>query len=103
MVFPIGSFALGLPKGFCRPGFETSGERLCRNVIDIRLWVSGTHPAWDKCNVPVWAMQDTEDGFLFVRTYQPRLNITYVDVVENGTMDMVPNAINVGEFVNEID
>jgi len=97
----IGHIALGLPKGFCCPGFETSGNRNTRNTIDIRMWVVGTKPGWDRFNVPVWAM--VVDGFLFIRTYQPRLNSTFVDVVEGGTLAMVPQALNVSEFIDEID
>ena len=48
-----------------------------------------------------WAMM--EDGYLFVRTYSPRLNRTFLDIVEGGTMELVPGAVNVGEFVEEID
>lgn len=52
-------------------------------------------------NVAVWAME--KDGFLFVRTYIPRINVGFVDVVDGGTMDMVPNAINASEFYEDID
>jgi len=95
----VGSFALGLPKGFCRPGFDSNGEN--RNKMDIRLWKAGNVPAWDKFNVAVWAME--RDGFLFVRTFAPRVNQTWVDVIDGGTLAMCPNAINVGEFYDEID
>lgn len=92
------SFALGLPKGFNRPGFD--GEMHYRNKIDVRLWEKGTSPEWDRLNVPVWAME--QDGFLFVRTYAPRLNLSWVDVIEGGTLNMC-KAINVAEFIDEID
>ena len=82
--------ALGLPKGFNKPGFTT--DRLC---------LKDTHPGWDRLNVPVWAME--KDGFLFIRTFAPRINFSCVDVIEGGTLDMVPNAINVAEFYEEID
>lgn len=96
------SIALGLPKGFCKPGIDWSQEPLrARNTMDIRLWIAGTKPEWNRLNVPVWAMVD--DGFLFVRTFAPRVNMSWVDVIEGGDLSMVPNAINVGEFVSEID
>ena len=68
------SIALGLPKGFNRPGSGPRDEQL--NRMRIRLWSGGARPIWDRLNVPVWAMEGTgEDaGFLFVRTYMPRLN-----------------------------
>ncbi len=100
-IYPgVGNIALGLPKGFCRPGRDADGKRT-RNTMDIRLWTAGTSPAWDRLNVPVWAME--RDGHLFVRTYAPRVNQTWVDVIEGGTLGMVPNAINVAEFIDEID
>ena len=92
-------FALGLPKGFCKPGFNQNHE--CRNTMNIRLWERGTAPNWNKLNVPVWAME--KDGFLFVRTFSPRLNTAYVDVIEGGTLADTPNAINVEVFIGEID
>ena len=90
--------ALGLPKGFNKPGWE-GGET--RNKMDIRLFPKGETPKWDNLNVPVWAME--QDGFLFVRTLAPRINFSWVDVIEGGTLSMTPNAINVGDFIGEID
>lgn len=91
--------ALGMPKGFNKPGFREDGH--AKNRMDIRLWKSGTHPEWDHLNVPVWAME--EDGFLFVRTFAPRINCAWVDVIENGYLGMVPNAIDVSNFIDSID
>ena len=51
--------------------------------------------------MPVWAQE--KDGYLFVRTWSPRINKTYVDVVKGGTMAMVPGAIDVADFKGEID
>jgi len=97
--------ALGLPKGFHNPGWfrndETPGGWKHYNQMEIRLWPEGKFPDWNHLNIPVWAME--EDGFLFVHTYAPRINMTWVDVIEGGTLDLVPNAINVSEFYDEID
>lgn len=95
------TFALGLPKGFCRPGFGCEEPARARKRMDIRLWPAPTSPAWGLLNVPVWAM--AEDGFLFVRTFAPRVNQSWVDVIENGTLAMTPNAIDVGQFIGDID
>ncbi len=103
----IGAFALGLPRGFCRPGFDLApgGEATKegqRNTIAIRMWTDGAHPKWDRFNVPVWALE--QDGALFVRTYAPRLNLTFVDVVDGGKRaELCLEAIDVGAFVDEID
>src|SRR3990167_8905490 len=69
-----GPFALGLPKGFCRPGVDRdrNGD-WCepRFAMPIRFFTAGgRQPLWDKLNIPVWAMED--DGYLIVRTVEPR-------------------------------
>lgn len=99
-ILGLGNIAIGLPKGFCRPGFTADLSR-SENQMPIRLWGEGEHPKWDRLNVPVWAME--KDDTLFVRTYSPRINRTHVDVIDRGTLDMCPDAINVGEFIDEID
>ena len=93
------TIALGLPKGFNKPGLRENFE--CRNRMDIRLWEKDTYPEWDRFNIAVWAMK--EDGFLFVRTYAPRINHTWVDVIEGGALELCPGAVNVAEFIDEID
>jgi len=101
----IGSFALGLPRGFDRVGHMSHAKKRTdkHNTMWILCWPKdgGNRPHWDNCNVPVWALE--KDGFLFVRTYRPRINENCVDVIEGGTLDLVPQAINVGEFYDEID
>jgi len=96
-ILGIGYIAIGLPRGFCRPGPNEG----IKNKMAIRLWDDGKYPAWDKLNIAVWAME--EEGTLFVRTYSPRINYSVVDVIDGGTLDMCPNAINVAEFIDEID
>lgn len=85
-ILGVGHIALGLPDGFNR-------TKNNENRIDVRLWTIGTAPEWDPLNVPVWAME--KDGFLFVRTFLPRLDMSYVEVIEGGTIEMVPQAIDV--------
>jgi hypothetical protein len=95
---PMGAttIVLGLPRGFHRLGPQAHSK-----TPKMRLWVKGSRPDWDKYNVPVWAME--KDGFLFVRTFMPRNNYPMIDVIEGGTLDMCPGAINVGEFYEEIE
>lgn len=94
MSFGAGRFAPGLPKGFCRIGEDQN--------FQIWFWPKGEKPKWDKFNVPVWALD--EDGFLFVRTYLPRVNQTKVEVVQDGDMgELCPGAIDVGLFIDDID
>lgn len=96
MILGIGHIALGMPKGFNRMERDVRVER-----TPIRLWTKGTKPDWDKFNIATWAM--VEDDYLFVRTYCPRTAFQYVDVIEGGTLKMVPGAVDVGEFVDDID
>jgi len=100
VMLPVGNFALGLPRGFNRPG-PRDDRATTRNTMVVRLWAGGRRPEWDRFNVAVWAME--RDGFLFVRTYVPRLNDAMVDVVEGGSLAMAPGAVDVGEFADEID
>lgn len=99
-IMGLGRIALGLPKGFTRmpPGERPRDLGI---TLAIRNWTEGTHPEWDHLNVPVWAME--KDGLLFVRTFVPRLASQYIDVVEKGTLELVPQAIDVSEFIDEID
>lgn len=85
----IGRIALGLPKGFNRYGAPYKGKPVIMGEISgamtIRLWLKGTKPAWDKFNVPVWkalGQTESEKGYLFVRTYTPRINAVFTDVIQ---------------------
>lgn len=93
--------ALGLPKGFNRSApMEDRKSGMVK--MNIRLFSRGCRkPEYDHLNVAVWAME--QDGFLFVRTYCPRIADQYVDVIEHGTLDMVPDAVDVSKFYDDID
>lgn len=96
--------ALGLPKGFNRPGRvwdDKAKNFIHESRINIRLLDINDLPEWNKLNIPVWAME--KDGYLFVRTVMPRIGMILIDVIEGGTLDLVPNALNVAEFIDEID
>lgn len=104
----IGSLYLGLPKGFCRVGMRS--EAAFRRQYDhpdagnsIRIWEdeASAQGLWDWLNAPVWAM--VKDEVLFVRTYAPRINETSIDIVPGGTLELVPQAIDIGPMYDEID
>lgn len=44
-----------------------------------------------------------KDEHLFIRRFEPRINRTRIDIIEKGTLDLCPNVINVGEFIDNID
>jgi len=99
----VGYVYLGLPKGFNRVGaFRAKGDD--KTLNNIRLWIYPAIPEWDFLNVPIWAME--KDGFLYVKTYCPRINVNYVDVVKGGRIEHIPpdcHAFNVDDFLEEID
>ena len=105
-VYPnVGTINLGLPKGFNRVGYPPAEEQ---KGCFIRLYESWEEKlsiekyGYDNFNVPVWAME--KDGYLFVRVYSPRINMTYVDVIKDGKLEnLPPKTINVAEFVNDMD
>jgi len=104
MTLSAGSFALGLPKGFCKPPRDLKDPNrrpVARMVIRFYAsWEDG-HIAWNKLNIPVWAME--QDGYLFIRVYMPRVDMGAVEVIKDGKLSMAPGALNVTEFINEID
>lgn len=79
--FTWGLFALGLPLGFNRAG---------EGRLKVRIYA--TRPLYNHFNVAVWARR-FEDVVL-VRTYLPRLNATFVDVLDDGG-DLPAGAVDV--------
>tara|TARA_B100000614_G_scaffold262909_1_gene300399 strand:+ start:4616 stop:5035 length:420 start_codon:yes stop_codon:yes gene_type:complete len=96
----IQNVVLGLPKGFDRCGpVDFNKQGVFVRLFDSTDQLEGH---WNELNIPVWAME--RDGFLFVRTYMPRINTCYVDVIHNGSREaLVPSAVDVGVFADQID
>lgn len=90
-----GNIALGLPRGFNRSGYCVE-KKFTHNKMLIRFWPKGTLPEWNVFNIPVWVK--TQDGYMFVRTYSPRVGWTYVDVIEDGTIESAVGAQNVTDL-----
>ena len=95
-VHPGGTFALGLPKSFNHFGKNDDGSG--RNRLYIWMYPSGSDlPCWDYLNIAIWAQEIR--GFLFVRSYAPRIDESIVQVIEGGNRQrLVPNAIDVGKL-----
>ena len=95
-------FAPRMPVGFSKSK-NIDGE--FENRFDIEVYTKDEIDEFklelNYLNIPVWAME--EDGFLFVRIYSPRINLGRIAIVEDGTMDLVPEALDVKEFQSEID
>lgn len=99
LLYPGGKIMLGFPKGFNKVGEE----------CPIQLHTKESSPeGWDELNVPVWGME--EDGFLFIRSYSPRVNRGRVLVFEGRKFKdkkypspVAPFTINVKDFLDDID
>lgn len=112
----LGRIALGMPKGFNRYGLYTNNgaARTMSEAVDgqmaIRLWDEAETPSWDRFNVPVWRLE--QDGYLFARTFTPRINGSFVDVMKmtdrkpESTAEIVRDterAYDAGKFFEEYD
>lgn len=99
-MFPGGKINLGLTRGFNRIGpIDNLKQR-----SNIRLYESMPSNHYNKFNIPVWAME--LEGYLFVRCFIPRLNLTWVDVIKDGKIKDIPEfnlPVDVGTFIEEID
>lgn len=103
----VGRLCLGLPKGFLRTGMVEFHDK---PFTYLRLYETPENrPEYDRFNIPVWAME--KDGYLYVRCFSPRNCWIFVDVIKDGKIEMASfkngkyehQAINVGEFFDEID
>ncbi len=94
-----GMVNLGLPVPFARVQYRKGREGVQTN-IRLYLYVVNWGTQWDVYNVPVWAME--KNGFLFVRTYSPRIDQSYVDVIHGGNVHTLqavfPTAIDIGSM-----
>lgn len=107
ILMPGGRIYLGLPRGFNKTGPRMGDDPFYEKAPNnIRMWTFGTHPEWNNCNVPVWAMDGVGDnaGFLFVRTMLPRIGLNFIDIIEGGERaKLCPTALDVATFIDEID
>ena len=98
-----GRVVFGLPKGFDRVGaimIDVGKGR--KRSTNIRFSLDPSELRYDKFNIAVWAME--EDGYLFVRSICPRLNLTFVDIIKGGRFhEICPDVIDVAKFIDEIN
>ena len=100
----IGGFVnVGLPIPFARVQYRTSQEEV-RTNIRMHLYPVDYGTYWDGFNVPVWALE--LKGYLFVRTYCPRTDQSYVDVIKGGSIAMIrerfSSVIDIGPITDRI-
>lgn len=77
---------LGLPLPFSRVQYRDTREEV-RTNIRLHLYPVEYGGYWDGFNLPVWAME--KHGFLFVRTYCPKTDQSYVDVIQDGSVALL--------------
>ena len=91
-IFGIGRFALGLPKGFCRAGDNSS-------KLEIRCYEEYPPNYYNVFNIPVWFME--RDGYTFVRVVAPRIARVITHVINGAWGDKLredwPGIQNVDE------
>lgn len=96
IIVGIGTVCLGLPKGFSRVTVNDQQK------TKIRLHLNSAEIMPDKLNIAVWAME--KDGFFFVRTYCPRVDISFIDVTKGKiNWNEYPGVLDVKEFIDSID
>ncbi len=73
-----------------------------KTPFDVRFWTGGEKPTYGVDKVATWALE--QNGLLFVRVCRPATAELWVDVVTGGKRaELAPNAVDVGEFITEID
>lgn len=97
----IGTFALGLPRGFCRFGKQDT-----KRVEIFESWsamVELQPNIRTIFSVPVWKHLD-EHGNTVIRWFSPRTNAGWSNMVLGDCRDMMPNAIDITqEHLNNMD
>jgi hypothetical protein len=71
----VGRIFLGMPKGFCRMGFQ---DNLKINIFENKSQQEEVH-VYNEFNVPVWKYQDKLG--VIIRGYMPRLNYGFIHVI----------------------
>lgn len=90
MVFGIGSFFLGMPKGFDRLGHPHEDSRADLSVVIFETREDGWQEptGYKKWNIPVWKYLN-EQGHTFVRGLSPRTNRPFLHVYLEDCMDKI--------------
>lgn len=100
-----GTVVLGLPKGFDITGPKRHyipATAFERPYIPITFYEKGEKPRWHKLFFrPIWAL--VRAGFLFVRTFEPRIGRASIVIIEGGTLADAPGADDVSKFEDEMD
>lgn len=98
MGFGIGTFYLGMPKGFNRLGHNPPTQLYIVESLDV-AWVPSTR----MYNIPAWKHLD-EHGNTLVRFYSPRLNYGYSVVVRGNCMNELPGVVEITqEHIDNMD
>jgi len=93
----IGSFFLGLPKGFCRKGESPLKVQIFKTFSDLqKSW------AYDKFNVPVWKHLNAQ-GHTLVRGLSPRVNTPFLHIVLENCISQIDCLEITSKDIEEMD
>ena len=104
IVMGVGTIYSGMPKGFNRVGVRETYKPadMTRDYIPLMFYTKDEKPRWHETFYkPIWAL--VKDGFLFVRTFEPRIGRACIAVIKGGTLQDAPGAQNVATFFDEMD
>lgn len=95
---------IGLPVPFARVQYREGAYEEVRTNIRMHLYPVDYGSYWDVYNVPVWAQE--KSGTLFVRTYSPRTDQTYVDIIVGGELEWLqkgyPMVVDIGPLAGRM-
>lgn len=74
-----GKIYLGLPRGFNKIGAINASDRPERSN---NIFIFEETPFYDEKNIPVWTMISEDNKWMFVRVYQPRINMSQIHIIE---------------------
>lgn len=95
----IGTFFLGMPKGFCRIGaFPNMKLQIFENFKELKkIWGD-----YDFFNIPVWKHLN-ENNHILIRGLSPRINIPFLHIILDGNLDDI-NCLEVTkQQIDEMD
>ena len=100
MATGIGSFFLGMPKGFDRLGhrFEDSNNRIRINIFTNYAHLESAWP-YNMYNIPCWKHLNS-NGHVLVRGLMPRINTPFLHIILENCLDKI-NCIEITK--KEID
>lgn len=93
IMFPIGTIALGMPKGF---------DRMGESMRSIEIFKDAGEFAYNNLNIPVWKYLD-DNGNTLVRGLSPRINKPFLHVILGNRIKDIDCFELTSDFLETID